>query len=286
MIGNSFPPADRPLLIRNARPVGFAGIDADAFDILIGKDGKITQSGVAIAAPENAEILEAGGSFLSPGWTDIHTHVWYGGTDISLKPEQCGARHGVTTMVDTGTAGAKHFLHFKRTVIDLAQTRILAYINIVDLGMVGDFEQDINTMDPELAASIALAYPDICVGIKTAHYWTKEPFDELHPPWTAVERAVEAGDLCKKPVMVDFWPRPERPFFVEQFSKEIPRYPDRHRMRAGITGWAQVNGLRGETSLADRVEWDNHYIENWSLWLDAKIVLRSLQAVLGHRNAG
>jgi exopolysaccharide biosynthesis polyprenyl glycosylphosphotransferase len=81
-------------------------------------------------------------------------------------------------------------------------------------------------------------------------------------------------------------PRPERVAYVERFNDAIYRYPDRHRMRAGITGWAQVNGLRGETSLADRVEWDNHYIENWSLWLDAKIVLRSLQAVLGHRNAG
>jgi dihydroorotase len=117
-------------------------------------------------------------------------------------------RSGVTTMVDTGTAGAKHFLHFKRTVIDQSKTRIFAYINIVDLGMQGPFEQDVKTMDPELAASVVLAYPDVCVGIKTAHYWTREPFDELHPPWAAVDRAVEAGNICHKPVMVDFWPRP------------------------------------------------------------------------------
>ena len=82
-----------------------------------------------------------------------------------------------TVMVDTGTAGAKHFLHFKRTVIDQVKTRVLAYINIVDGGMLGDFEQDVRTMDPELAASVVLAYPEQCVGIKTAHYWTREPFD-------------------------------------------------------------------------------------------------------------
>jgi lipopolysaccharide/colanic/teichoic acid biosynthesis glycosyltransferase len=80
-------------------------------------------------------------------------------------------------------------------------------------------------------------------------------------------------------------PRPELVPYVERFNDAVYRYADRHRVRSGITGWAQVNGLRGDTSLADRVEWDNHYIENWSFWLDAKIMLRSLQAVLGHRNA-
>jgi lipopolysaccharide/colanic/teichoic acid biosynthesis glycosyltransferase len=81
-------------------------------------------------------------------------------------------------------------------------------------------------------------------------------------------------------------PRPELVHYVERFDGAVYRYADRHRVRSGITGWAQVNGLRGDTSLADRVEWDNHYIENWSPWLDARIALRSLRAVLGHRNAG
>jgi exopolysaccharide biosynthesis polyprenyl glycosylphosphotransferase len=75
-------------------------------------------------------------------------------------------------------------------------------------------------------------------------------------------------------------PRPERPEFVGLFEESIYRYSDRHRVKAGITGWAQVNGLRGKTSLADRVEWDNHYIENWSLWLDLKIALMTAFAVV------
>jgi exopolysaccharide biosynthesis polyprenyl glycosylphosphotransferase len=75
-------------------------------------------------------------------------------------------------------------------------------------------------------------------------------------------------------------PRPERPQFVGLFEQSVYRYGDRHRVKAGITGWAQVNGLRGKTSLADRVEWDNYYIENWSLWLDLKISLMTFVAVL------
>ena len=65
-------------------------------------------------------------------------------------------------------------------------------------------------------------------------------------------------------------PRPERPFFTAQFAKEVPRYEDRHRTSAGVTGWAQVHGLNGDTSISERVRFDNHYIEHWSLWLDIR----------------
>ena len=75
-------------------------------------------------------------------------------------------------------------------------------------------------------------------------------------------------------------PRPERAYYVPHFEGAVYRYGDRHRVKSGITGWAQVNGLRGKTSLADRVEWDNHYVENWSPWLDLKIVLMTIWCVL------
>ena len=78
-------------------------------------------------------------------------------------------------------------------------------------------------------------------------------------------------------------PRPERPFFVEQFSAQHPRYFHRHRVPCGLTGLAQINGLRGDTSIADRARYDNYYIENWSLWLDVKILLRTVHEVLGAR---
>ncbi|HEY1457756.1 MAG TPA: exopolysaccharide biosynthesis polyprenyl glycosylphosphotransferase [Solirubrobacteraceae bacterium] len=75
-------------------------------------------------------------------------------------------------------------------------------------------------------------------------------------------------------------PRPERPEFVELFGRDVARYGDRHRVKSGITGWAQVHGLRGQTSLAERVEWDNYYIANWSLGLDLKILLLTFVALL------
>jgi exopolysaccharide biosynthesis polyprenyl glycosylphosphotransferase len=78
-------------------------------------------------------------------------------------------------------------------------------------------------------------------------------------------------------------PRPERPEYVERFAAEVERYEDRHRVKSGITGWAQVNGLRGQTSIADRVEWDNWYIQNWSLRLDLRIVALTVAEVLRFR---
>jgi exopolysaccharide biosynthesis polyprenyl glycosylphosphotransferase len=77
-------------------------------------------------------------------------------------------------------------------------------------------------------------------------------------------------------------PRPERPEFVEFFGRSVHRYDARHRVKSGITGWAQVHGLRGKTSLHDRIEWDNYYIENWSLSLDLNILLMTV-ATLFHR---
>ena len=82
-------------------------------------------------------------------------------------------------------------------------------------------------------------------------------------------------------------PRPERPHFVDEFSAVIPRYRDRLRVPAGLTGWAQVHGLRGDTSILERVRFDNAYIENWSLWLDLVIIARTLREALmgGERRA-
>jgi exopolysaccharide biosynthesis polyprenyl glycosylphosphotransferase len=78
-------------------------------------------------------------------------------------------------------------------------------------------------------------------------------------------------------------PRPERPHFVEQFSTQFDRYAHRHRVQVGLTGFAQVSGLRGDTSIADRARYDNFYIENWSLWLDIKIIFRTFREVLFYR---
>jgi exopolysaccharide biosynthesis polyprenyl glycosylphosphotransferase len=96
--------------------------------------------------------------------------------------------------------------------------------------------------------------------------------DELPQLWNIVR-----GDMTL------VGPRPERPHFVAQFSTQFDRYAYRHRVQVGLTGFAQVSGLRGDTSIADRARYDNFYIENWSLWLDIKIIFRTFREVVFYR---
>jgi exopolysaccharide biosynthesis polyprenyl glycosylphosphotransferase len=80
-------------------------------------------------------------------------------------------------------------------------------------------------------------------------------------------------------------PRPERPEFVREFKEKFPQYMLRHRVRAGITGWAQIHGWRGNTSVSKRIEYDLYYIENWSVGLDVKILWLTLRWGFTHKNA-
>jgi lipopolysaccharide/colanic/teichoic acid biosynthesis glycosyltransferase len=104
---------------------------------------------------------------------------------------------------------------------------------------------------------------------------------------TRVGRLLRRASLDELPQLVNVLrgemslvgPRPERPEFVNGFQQELARYSDRHRVKAGITGWAQIHGLRGQTPLIDRIDYDNYYIDNWSLWLDLKILLVTLPAL-------
>jgi lipopolysaccharide/colanic/teichoic acid biosynthesis glycosyltransferase len=80
-------------------------------------------------------------------------------------------------------------------------------------------------------------------------------------------------------------PRPERPVFIEEFKRQIPRYHLRHKVKAGITGWAQINGLRGQTCIQKRIEYDLYYIENWSLLMDLKILVRTALGGFLSKNA-
>ena len=201
------------LLLKGGRVIDPANnIDAP-LDVAVTGD-RIAAVAPDVPAAQAAQAIDVSSLIVTPGLIDIHVHVYHTREPetLSVIADHHSFRAGVTTVVDTGTAGAKHFLHFKRTVIDRARTRIFAFINIVQSGMTGPFEQDIKEMDPELAASIVLAYPEVCVGVKTAHYWVSEPFDEAHPPWAAVDRALEASAICGKPLMVDFWHREGRTY--------------------------------------------------------------------------
>lgn len=122
------------------------------------------------------------------------------------------------------------------------------------------------------------------------------------PVWTTIDdpRRTRLGELLRKtsidelPQLINVLvgdmslvgPRPERPIFVEQFKQVLPRYMERHKEKAGMTGWAQVNGLRGDTSIVERTKYDLYYIENWSPMFDLKIILRTLVNQLrGERHA-
>ncbi len=193
------------------------GIDATMDVGIRGK--QVAQVSTEISADAAAKVVDVSGYHVTPGILDIHTHVYTfpsttGYYVLSLNADAHLLASGVTSTVDAGTAGWKDFPDFKERCIDKAITRILAFINIAAGGMVDKAsEQNIREMNPKTTAAVVEEYSDLIVGIKSAHYWTSQPWDGDHPPWGSVECAVKAGDLCGKPVMVDFWPRPpERPY--------------------------------------------------------------------------
>jgi dihydroorotase len=165
-----------------------------------------------------AASVDVGGRYVVPGLIDIHVHVYprrgpEGPTwQSSLVPDAHAFRAGVTTMVDAGTSGSDDFADFKSNWIDQSSVRVLAWINIAAGGM-GDAEQDPRQFDIQKVVDTLAANADVAVGIKTAHYWTRLPWDTAHAPWASVDAAVDAGERASLPVMVDFWPRPpERPY--------------------------------------------------------------------------
>ena len=178
------------------------------------RDGKIAKVHALIDRSDGKRVVDVSEFIVTPGLIDIHVHAYTGRLNqgegfftASLNADAHFLNSGVTTCVDTGTAGADEIAHFRESVIEKATTRILAYVNISKPGM-GAPEQTISNFDVDAAGGAASEHADVVVGIKTAHYWTSHPFDDDHPAWESVERAVDAGEACDMPVMVDFWPRP------------------------------------------------------------------------------
>jgi exopolysaccharide biosynthesis polyprenyl glycosylphosphotransferase len=139
--------------------------------------------------------------------------------------------------------------------------------------MVPAADAQVQALDPCNEADGLLFKIQADPRVTAAGRWLRRlSLDELPQLWNILR-----GDMSL------VGPRPERPSFVESFSRKYPRYVARHRVPAGLTGWAQVNGLRGDTDIADRVAFDNYYIENWSMWSDVKILLRTFGQVAGGR---
>jgi dihydroorotase len=175
----------------------------EVMDVAV-KDGKIALIAKTIEEKDGIQVVNARGLYVTPGLIDIHVHVFNGPNldqqymngPNAVPPDGFTFRVGVTTVVDAGCAGWRTFPDFKRQTIDISQTRVLAFLNIVGEGMRGDpFEQNQKDMDPKLTAEFALENSKDIVGIKLAHYSGRD--------WTPVKIAEEAGKLSNMPLMVD-----------------------------------------------------------------------------------
>ena len=176
----------------------------EVMDVAI-DSGKIKMVAKNINAANALQVVDANGMYVTPGLIDIHTHDFWGtepnhqyeNGNLAIQPDGFTFRNGVTTIVDAGSSGWRTFPAFKAQTIDVSQTRVLAFLNIVGEGMRAGYEQNENDMDPKMSAMVAREYKNIIVGFKLAHY---EGYD-----WTPTDRAVQAGNLAGGiPVMIDF----------------------------------------------------------------------------------
>ncbi|MEX2264775.1 MAG: amidohydrolase/deacetylase family metallohydrolase [Bryobacteraceae bacterium] len=243
--GLAFGQAQYDLLLKGGHIIDGKNKISAVRDVAI-QAGKIAAVEANIPAARAHKVVDVSGLYVTPGLIDIHVHV-YAGTgnrgsyagDNSVYPDGHTFRSGVTTIVDAGSSGWRHFPDFKDRVIDRSRTRVLAFLNIVGGSMQGSkIEDNRDDMDAKLTSEMAKKYKDTIVGIKTAHY--------SGPEWTPVERAVEAGTAANIPVMVDFGTfRAERPFqelvlkklrpgdiYTHTFLERVPMLDDHGRVNA------------------------------------------------------
>src|SRR5688572_3429930 len=129
--------AKGPVLLANVKPIAFgASTPNGPIDILINADGRIAEVGPSLAVSTEVQRIDGNGAWISPGWIDLHVHIWHGGRDISLRPSECGAERGVTTLVDAGSAGEANFHGFREYIIEPSRERIKAFINLGSIGLV------------------------------------------------------------------------------------------------------------------------------------------------------
>jgi dihydroorotase len=124
------------LLIRNVHPFEKNSKTKEMTNLLIGADGLIKKINPIIDTPDNCTEMDLKGAYLSRGWVDMHTHIYYGATDLSLHPEQIGMKTGVTCLVDCGSAGEANFEGFRRYIAESADENIFSFLNIGSIGLV------------------------------------------------------------------------------------------------------------------------------------------------------
>ena len=216
------------------------GIDAPKDIGIKGKEVAAVDAELPIEAA--GQVIDVSGLYVTPGLVDIHIHAyataghrntWAG--DNSILPDGFSFRTGVTTLVDTGSAGWRNFEDFRYRVIDRCQTRLFALVNIAGTGMTStDHEQNPYDMDPDKTAGVARENEDVVVGIKTAHY--------IGPEWISVDRTLAAAEKAATRVMIDFgYFRKERPYYQLLGEKLRPGDISTHIFR-GPTPWFDAQG--------------------------------------------
>lgn len=194
---------DYDFLIKNGHVIDGKNHLSAVRDVAI-KDGKIAAVAANIDASRALKTVDAKGLYVTPGLIDIHVHVFpgpkhatYDGGDWGVYPDGFTFRAGVTTVADAGSSGWRSFEDFKKRIIDTQKTRVLAFLNVVGVGMQeGGGEQNLKDMEVKPAIETVNRYKGVIVGIKSAHF--------NGPEWTPYINAEEIGKATRIPVMVDF----------------------------------------------------------------------------------
>ncbi|VVE32933.1 Deacetylase [Pandoraea horticolens] len=210
----------KALLLNNVRPIGFDATVTGTTSVLIDQHGNIRALGTQAQAQADTatQVIECTGAWISPGWTDLHAHVWRGGTDISIDPSVCGVARGVTTVVDAGSAGEANFAGFREFIIEPAQERIKAFLNLGSIGLTASRYvselTDMRDVNIDRIMECVQANRDVIVGIKV------RASGAITGSWgiTPVKLAKRIAKILKVPVMAHVG---EPPPLIDEVMTEL-----------------------------------------------------------------
>jgi dihydroorotase len=235
---------DFDLLLRGGRLIDPAsGLDAPR-DVAFSR-GRVAAIDAGIPTERAAKVVDASGCIVAPGLIDLHSHVYWGGTSLGVDAERLAVRSGTTTFVDAGSAGAANFLGFRAHVIERANVRILAYLNISFAGIFGFSETvmvgeagSLVLCNPREAVACGRAHADLVVGVKVRAGRIAGGGTALAP----VELAIEAADALQLPVMahIDEPPPSQSDVLRSLRSGDVLTHCFRPFPNAGVTAVGEI----------------------------------------------